>query len=291
MRLSRVFPAHGLLFGARASQLDSRVPHALDARDDLDVCVSLNTELQLTDRRRGDRCVDLRLKVHACGVLIPDSSTDACLCLSGISSFLETDVVGVLAVTIDGEQAVSDILTQLVRGYWCFAGVLSDFYTHTHTHPIRSTMPPHQETASTRSTARPPASTETHADSCARTDSRLSLRTNRKSANARGSTWKSATTNAFPRVRVPRIGCITATTTDDDGSAAALARRRDTAGWRAVSTTVVHARGSASTRSAISKAVSHCLFLNFSFRLSCLGRYRPGSGHRTRTQKRDREQV
>jgi len=49
MRLSRVLPALGLLFGARASQLDSRVPHTLHARDALDVCASLNTELVVPD--------------------------------------------------------------------------------------------------------------------------------------------------------------------------------------------------------------------------------------------------
>ena len=49
MRLSRVLPALGLLFGVRASQLDSRVPHTLDARDPLDVCASLNTELVVPD--------------------------------------------------------------------------------------------------------------------------------------------------------------------------------------------------------------------------------------------------
>ena len=143
-------------------------------------------------------------------------------------------------------------------------------------------MPPHQESAFIRSTARPPVSTEAHADSCARTDSRLSLRTNRKSADARGSTWKSATTNAWPRARVPRIGCTTTTTTDDDGLAAALARRRDTVGRRAVFTAVDHARGSVSTRSVISKAVSPFFCW---FRLACLGRYRPRSGHRTAPHK------
>ena len=69
------------------------------------------------DRRRSDQCVDRRLKIHACGVLVPDSSTDACLCLSGIPLFLETNVVANLGVTIAGEPTVTDILTDLVCGY------------------------------------------------------------------------------------------------------------------------------------------------------------------------------
>jgi hypothetical protein len=51
MRLSRVIPALSLLFGARASSLDSREPasHPLDVRDLLDVCASINTELAVPD--------------------------------------------------------------------------------------------------------------------------------------------------------------------------------------------------------------------------------------------------
>lgn len=45
MRFLRVLPALGLLFGASASQLDSRVPHTLDTRDLLDVCASIKVDL------------------------------------------------------------------------------------------------------------------------------------------------------------------------------------------------------------------------------------------------------
>ena len=51
MRLFRVLPIITLLFGARASSLDSRQPaaHSLDARDLLDVCASVNTNLVVRD--------------------------------------------------------------------------------------------------------------------------------------------------------------------------------------------------------------------------------------------------
>ena len=45
MRLSCVLLALCLLFGARASQLDSRVPHALDTRELLDVCATITGNL------------------------------------------------------------------------------------------------------------------------------------------------------------------------------------------------------------------------------------------------------
>ena len=45
MRLSRVLLALCLLFGARASQLDSRVPHALDTRELVDVCATISLDL------------------------------------------------------------------------------------------------------------------------------------------------------------------------------------------------------------------------------------------------------
>ena len=44
MRLSRALLPLCLLFGARASQLDSRVPHALDTRELLDVCSTVLLE-------------------------------------------------------------------------------------------------------------------------------------------------------------------------------------------------------------------------------------------------------
>jgi hypothetical protein len=43
MRFFRVLPALGLLFGARASSLDSR--HRNDVRDLLDVCASVNAQI------------------------------------------------------------------------------------------------------------------------------------------------------------------------------------------------------------------------------------------------------
>ena len=51
MRLLHVFPILSFLFGARASSLDSRAlaAHPLDARDLLDVCASINTELVVPD--------------------------------------------------------------------------------------------------------------------------------------------------------------------------------------------------------------------------------------------------
>src|SRR6266702_4435547 len=47
MRLFRILPILSLLFGARASSLESREPaaHPLDARDLLEVCASVNVEL------------------------------------------------------------------------------------------------------------------------------------------------------------------------------------------------------------------------------------------------------
>jgi hypothetical protein len=51
MRLSRVLSTFCFLFGACASSLDSRAPaaHPLDARELLDVCASVNTELVVPD--------------------------------------------------------------------------------------------------------------------------------------------------------------------------------------------------------------------------------------------------
>ena len=49
MRLFHVVPTLGLLFGARASSLGPREPaaHPLDARDLLDVCASVNANLEV----------------------------------------------------------------------------------------------------------------------------------------------------------------------------------------------------------------------------------------------------
>lgn len=47
---------------------------------------------------------------------VPESDlTDVCLCLSAIPTFIQTNVVAILAVTIAGEQVVTDALTRLVR--------------------------------------------------------------------------------------------------------------------------------------------------------------------------------
>ena len=48
MRFFRVFPFLSLLFGASASSLDSRAPaaHPLDTRELLDVCASVNVDLE-----------------------------------------------------------------------------------------------------------------------------------------------------------------------------------------------------------------------------------------------------
>jgi hypothetical protein len=52
MRLFHVLPILSLLFGAHASSLDSRHPdpHPFDARDVLDVCASVDTELVVPDQ-------------------------------------------------------------------------------------------------------------------------------------------------------------------------------------------------------------------------------------------------
>ena len=52
MHLFRILPVLSLLFGARASYLDSRgaVPHPLDVRDAADVCGTVNAELVVHDK-------------------------------------------------------------------------------------------------------------------------------------------------------------------------------------------------------------------------------------------------
>lgn len=123
MRLFCVLPIFSLLFGARASSLDSRTPtaHPLDARDLIDVCASIDTDLVVPDLLGGI--------LSAAGALsqfnVPLSTdfqvsliillADVCLCLSALPLFLETNLVALLAVTIAGQQVTSDILTNLVR--------------------------------------------------------------------------------------------------------------------------------------------------------------------------------
>jgi hypothetical protein len=41
--------------------------------------------------------------------------TDTCLCVSNLLNFEETNVVAILAITIAGEQVVTNILQSLVR--------------------------------------------------------------------------------------------------------------------------------------------------------------------------------
>jgi len=92
MRLFRTLPALGLILGARASRLD--------VRDTTDVCATLDTELKVPDPQGASDSVGM---------------IDVCLCISGISAFIQTDAVGMQAVTIAGEVAVTQILTDLIN--------------------------------------------------------------------------------------------------------------------------------------------------------------------------------
>ncbi|KAN0135205.1 hypothetical protein V8E53_007096 [Lactarius tabidus] len=101
MHLFRILPILSLLFGAHASSLDPRRPdaHPLDARDLSDVCGSLNTELVVPD---------------LLGILTAVGVIDVCLCQSALPLFLDTNVVGILGVTIAGDQVVTQILTEFI---------------------------------------------------------------------------------------------------------------------------------------------------------------------------------
>lgn len=66
-----------------------------------------------TDRRWGDWYGQVHVRAWRSGLL--SDATDVCLCLSALPVFLETNVVAILAVTIAGEPAVTDALTNLVR--------------------------------------------------------------------------------------------------------------------------------------------------------------------------------
>jgi hypothetical protein len=128
MRLFRVLPALSLLFGARASSLDSRAPapHRNDVRDLLDVCASLDTEVVVPDQLGILTAVGVigASNIYRCIFFnVPAflrNLTDMCLCLSALPVFLETNIVAILAVTIAGDQVVTAILTSLVRGRWFF---------------------------------------------------------------------------------------------------------------------------------------------------------------------------
>jgi hypothetical protein len=122
MRLFHVLPVLSVLLGARAFSLDSRgsAPHRLDMRSTTDVCASLiNVPLEVT--LPGGRPFNagliggsaFRLYVH-----VPERSTDACLCHSGVLQFVETNHVARAAVARVGrEQVVSDV-TRLVSGHF-----------------------------------------------------------------------------------------------------------------------------------------------------------------------------
>ena len=123
MRLSHLLSIFCLLFGAYASSFDSRAPaaHPLDARDLLDVCASVNTELVVPDLLGGILTaagaisqfkVPLSQPIFQVSLIV--LLTDVCLCLSALPLFLETNVVALLAVTIAGEPVTSDVLTNLV---------------------------------------------------------------------------------------------------------------------------------------------------------------------------------
>jgi hypothetical protein len=124
MRLFHVLPILGLLFGVSASSLDSRAPaaHPLDTRELLDVCASVNVDLQAPELL-GDLLgvsgvigqfhtpLSTDFKVS-----LPMLLTDVCLCLSALPLFLETNVVALLGVKILGTEAITDLLTNIVRG-------------------------------------------------------------------------------------------------------------------------------------------------------------------------------
>jgi hypothetical protein len=124
MHLFRILPILSLLFGAHASSLDPRRPdaHPLDARDLSDVCGSLNTELVVPD------LLGILTAVGVIGqfntmppapnqfqVFLIVPLIDVCLCQSALPLFLDTNVVGILGVTIAGDQVVTQILTEFVR--------------------------------------------------------------------------------------------------------------------------------------------------------------------------------
>ncbi|KAH9961729.1 hypothetical protein BC827DRAFT_256215 [Russula dissimulans] len=100
MRLFRLLPALGVPFGARAFSFESRErdPRPLSARD-IDVCACINAELVVP---------------NSLGIQTPVGVLDACLCLSALYLFLETNVIAILAVTTAGESAVLDIVTGLI---------------------------------------------------------------------------------------------------------------------------------------------------------------------------------
>ena len=123
MRLFHVFPILSLLFGARASSLDSRQPdaHPLDARDVTDVCGDVG-KLVVPKAQGGNTVVGKIgqlnvplskpiLKVLTVIIILIDS----CLCLSELPQFLVSNPVAIEGVALVGAQVVTAVLTNLVR--------------------------------------------------------------------------------------------------------------------------------------------------------------------------------
>ncbi|KAF8260046.1 hypothetical protein EI94DRAFT_1706601 [Lactarius quietus] len=102
MRLFRVLPVLSLLFGARASSLDLRqlYSHPRDTRDVLDVCTFVYAPFFIVINQFGDP-------------VIP-GPIDACICISTIPEFMQTNQYAALAVAYAGEQATSSALTDLI---------------------------------------------------------------------------------------------------------------------------------------------------------------------------------
>lgn len=122
MRFFRVLPFLSLLFGASASSLDSRAPvaHPLDTRELLDVCASVNVDLEapnLLGNVLGTTGVIgwFNSPLNQLRVVLIRIFTDVCLCLSALPLFLETNIVALLAVDLVGSQVLTDLLTKLVR--------------------------------------------------------------------------------------------------------------------------------------------------------------------------------
>ena len=100
MRLFHVLPILSLLFGARASSLDSRHPdaHPLDARDVSDVCATLNPSPDDPDLF-GPLAIsdaigqfDLSLSQPISRVLsLIIMLTGSCLCVSQVAQFVDDE--------------------------------------------------------------------------------------------------------------------------------------------------------------------------------------------------------
>jgi len=121
MRFLRLLPTLGLLFGARASQLDSRVPHTLDTRELLDVCAEIKVDhlnINVLNILKAAGLVGAStfylLKISR--VFDPDSlTTDICLCLSALPLNIEAKVDAGLLAQLGGLIDINAILRLLVR--------------------------------------------------------------------------------------------------------------------------------------------------------------------------------